>query len=461
MLKYLEVTNIKNIENFEQEFNGSVYLVTGDNEKGKSSLISSIFTSITGDRSNNLLKKGEEKGQIYAEHEIDGEIYNITLSVTEKNPRGALKIERQNDIFKSNNKSALDAIFGYQNFDASEFVAWSESAKGRKKQIELILGLLPDEVQKRIVEIDSTISCNMEERKGTWNKVDKQKAIISNYSIDRAMCEKYEKEINIDDLKTKKEKAEKTNQNIADINRIHVERVEKLDEWPEYENEQLKPHQEAIDMAQRSIKDLELKLKNAKEYLKMKNGEYDTKKADLDDKYKRTSDDIKKQAIWLRENKPVDITELTTEYETAVAHNQMHARVVEYNGKKDELVNLENQYKAETDAIEQLRKERKQLVAENPLPVDGLSFDNDQLLLNGIPFAEGEVSTSQIMDVAVKLMMAKNPNCKMFHISRGESLGGEKLKSIIDYANENGYQGFIEVVKPFQDNLVVEEYTEV
>lgn len=105
-------------------------------------------------------------------------------------------------------------------------------------------------------------------------------------------------------------------------------------------------------------------------------------------------------------------------------------------------------------------KERENLIAKSKLPIDGLTFTDDGLELNGVPFVAGKVSDSQIMEVAAKLIIASNPTVKVFRIARGESLGAKRLQSLIELARKEGYQGFIEEVKRGQDDLVIEEYSE-
>ncbi len=58
---------------------------------------------------------------------------------------------------KSDRVSTLQDIFKYQDFDAVEFSSWSKTADGRRKQVEVVKSLLPDDVQNRIIEIDTEI----------------------------------------------------------------------------------------------------------------------------------------------------------------------------------------------------------------------------------------------------------------------------------------------------------------
>ena len=94
------------------------------------------------------------------------------------------------------------------------------------------------------------------------------------------------------------------------------------------------------------------------------------------------------------------------------------------------------------------------------MPISGLSFTDDGLVLNDVPFIAGKVSDSQIMEVAAKLIIASNPTVKVFRIARGESLGQKRLQAILDLAKKEGFQGFIESVVRGQQDLIIEEYEE-
>lgn len=74
----------------------------------------------------------------------DGENYEVELKFTKANPRGTLSIKSQTTGMRSDNVSMLQKIFGYQDFDAVEFSRWSETAEGRRKQIEVVKALLPE-----------------------------------------------------------------------------------------------------------------------------------------------------------------------------------------------------------------------------------------------------------------------------------------------------------------------------
>lgn len=81
------------------------------------------------------------------------------------------------------------------------------------------------------------------------------------------------------------------------------------------------------------------------------------------------------------------------------------------------------------------------------MPISGLSFSDDGLVLNDVPFVAGKVSDSQIMEVAAKLIIASNPTVKVFRIARGESLGEKRLQAIIDIAKKTGSKDSLKKLK--------------
>ena len=109
---------------------GGVYLITGENEVGKSTLLNAIASLLTGDRTANNLKHGEEKGFAKMKVSDEKQSYEVELKFTEKNPRGNLKITTSTG-FSSDNKSMIQKLFGYSDFDANEFVGWSNTAEAQ------------------------------------------------------------------------------------------------------------------------------------------------------------------------------------------------------------------------------------------------------------------------------------------------------------------------------------------
>ena len=175
--------------------------------------------------------------------------------------------------------------------------------------------------------------------------------------------------------------------------------------------------------------------------------------------YQQSVDKAKK---WLSDFEKVKdkLIDPSTALENAQKHNEKHLLVQKYNEAKENMEKAVKKASHYEDTITKLLEEREQLINSASLPIEGLSFTEDGLELNGIAFESGKVSDSQIMEVAAKLIIASNPTTKIFRIARGESLGEQRLQDIINIAKANGFQGFIEQVVRGQQELQIEEYTE-
>lgn len=477
-IKKIELLNFQVIKEFNADFEGNVYFITGDNELGKSTLLKAIGAMLTGNR-DGVLRNGEEKGFAKMVVGDDGEEYEVELRFTKANPRGTLSIKQKTTGMRSDNVSMLQKIFGYQDFDAVEFSRWSETAEGRRKQIEVVKSLLPEKVRNRIAEIDKEVITVKDKRKDANAEVKTYTTIYANA----------EKQLKPGDVKTYAEKKditalmEEQNENARliekakTIRQTRQQRIEQLAAIPERIKEAeatRKTDIEAIDNdlaaeekeVARIIAEAKARLAKAKESAK-------ANKEAIEKDFKETLDiigndkaDFERRKAnadkWLEEyekNNPENL-DTAEQLKKAEEHNRINSLVVDYQTKKKAKEAAEKTARKYDDKLGELAKERETLIATSKLPIAGLSFTDDGLELNGVPFVAGKVSDSQIMEVAAKLIIASNPTVKVFRIARGESLGEKRLQAIIDIAKANGFQGFIEEVKRGQTDLVVEEYTE-
>lgn len=477
-IKKIELLNFQVIKAFNADFEGNVYFITGDNELGKSTLLKAIGAMLTGNR-DGVLRNGEEKGFAKMVVGDDGEEYEVELRFTKANPRGTLSIKQKTTGMRSDNVSMLQKIFGYQDFDAVEFSRWSETAEGRRKQIEVVKSLLPEKVRNRIAEIDKEVITVKDKRKDA-------NAEVKTYTT---ICANAEKQLKPGDVKTYAEKKditalmEEQNENARLIEKAKMvrqtrqQRIEQLAAIPERIKQAeatRKTDIESIDNdlaaeekeVARIIAEAKARLAKAKESAK-------ADKEAIEKDFKETLDiigndkaDFERRKAnadkWLEEyekNNPENL-DTAEQLKKAEEHNRINALVVDYQTKKKAKEAAEKTARKYDDKLGELVKERETLIATSKLPIAGLSFTDDGLELNGVPFIAGKVSDSQIMEVAAKLIIASNPTVKVFRIARGESLGEKRLQAIIDIAKANGFQGFIEEVKRGQTDLVVEEYTE-
>ena len=449
-IKKLQLLNFQVIENFEAEFDGNVYFVTGDNELGKSTLLKAIGALLTGNR-DEVLRNGASKGFAKMIVGDDGEEYDVQLSFTENNPRGTLTIKQKSTGLQTNNVTMLQRIFGYQDFDAVEFSRWSETAEGRRKQIAVVKSLLPEAVRNRISEIDEAVA-ELKAERTIVNREVKTATTLRDTANVGLTPEDKAKFINPIDVTELVEKA-KTNAQLIEkaktVRSMLAQREQQLANIPNhiaYAEDALK---QAKETARKMVEDAEKAYKETMTKITEEKADCERRKANAED--------------WLKKYEANNPEKENAEDTLARVqeHNAMCEKVRKYNERQSELMAIKAKAEKMDADIAKLADERAALIANAELPIDGLTFTEDGLVLNGVPFVPGKVSDSQTMEIAAKLVIASNPTVKVFRIARGESLGAKRLQTIVDIARRNGFQGFIEQVQRGQTEMQIEEYTEV
>ena len=99
-----------------------------------------------------------------------------------------------------------------------------------------------------------------------------------------------------------------------------------------------------------------------------------------------------------------------------------------------------------TETIESERQMIKDAIRDMEGPIQGLAFDEDQLLYNNIPVHPSSLSKSEIKKLGIRLKIAENPDLPLF-IHEAECMDEDSLKEIQDLADECGLQMFAEEVQ--------------
>lgn len=465
-VKKLELLNFQVIKEFNADFDGNVYLITGDNELGKSTLLKAIGALLTGER-DSVLRKGESKGFAKMVIGDDGDEYEVSLNFTEANPRGTLSIKSKSGM-KSNNVSMLQSIFGYQDFDAVEFARWSETAEGRRKQIEVVKNLLPKDVCKRIEAIDEETAELKNNRLYLNRDVKNLKSVVdeAKKNLTDADIQKYSTKIDVSDLMQEQSQRIALIEKSKSVKSMLEQRTSQLAGLPAKVEEEERNYNDAMQRIAAKLEEARIAFEIAKQEAENESkarakahndflAEIESRKADL---MQRKANAEK----WLADFESRNITtdDLSQRLAQAEEHNRKNGEVVAYLEKCDSLKVADAKVADVENSLASLSEERANLIATSHLPIEGLTFTENGLELNGIPFSSGNVSDSQIMEVATKLIIASNPKVKVFRIARGESLGEKRLRAIVDMAKKNGFQGFIEQVQRGQTEMAIEEYTE-
>jgi len=141
---------------------------------------------------------------------------------------------------------------------------------------------------------------------------------------------------------------------------------------------------------------------------------------------------------------PIDVEPLRAQLASVDATN---AAVRVEQERKRLTVELETQQKLSARSTKELAaidKEKADAIAAAKMPLEGLSFDEDGVLYQGVPFSQA--SSAERLRVGLAIAMAMNPKIRVIRITDGSLLDSENLALIEEMAGEHDFQCWIERV---------------
>lgn len=134
--------------------------------------------------------------------------------------------------------------------------------------------------------------------------------------------------------------------------------------------------------------------------------------------------------------------ESTEELEKSIAEIEEINRKVRANLDKekaeDDAKMFSNQYEALTTEIENIRKEKYDLLNSAELPLEGLSVEKGELIYNG--FKWDNMSGSEQLKVATAIIRKLNPECGFVLIDKLEQMDTDTLKDFGTWLEQEGLQ---------------------
>ena len=134
--------------------------------------------------------------------------------------------------------------------------------------------------------------------------------------------------------------------------------------------------------------------------------------------------------------------ESTAELEKSIAEIEEINRKVRANLDKekaeDDAKMFSNQYEALTSEIENIRKEKYDLLNSAELPLEGLSVEKGELIYNG--FKWDNMSGSEQLKVATAIIRKLNPECGFVLIDKLEQMDTDTLKDFGTWLEQEGLQ---------------------
>ncbi|RKW91338.1 hypothetical protein D9B36_05750 [Corynebacterium diphtheriae] len=398
----LKIDNFKRIRTVDitPNPNNPIVAISGRNAQGKSSVIDAIWACLdskSAKRATGTTKPIRE-GAKDATIEIDLGDLIVTRRFTAKT--STLTVTNKDGAQYKSPQAVLDDLLGRFAFDPLEFTRLTPKA-----QVEALLN---------VVDLDIDIDALDMERKRIY---DERTAVGQRKKSYGALVEPDstlpQDEISLSDL----------------LNNIQA-----------LQNEELR-YNEAKRAQEARIRDLEA--------TKQKINELQLHAEQLD------AEIVSNTAIIEAMPKGDGVEEIRGNISTLEDRNRL---IRENNAviKKNMMIEqLDEEYRSLTDRIARLDKKKQEALDSCVMPLEGLSFNEEGLTYNGIPFTQS--SQAEKLRVSCALATAGNPNIRVMRVSDGSLMDSESQKILSDIAAETGFQVWVELVDETGEHGIVIE----
>lgn len=399
----LVAENFKRLKAVRIQPDGDIVVVAGANAQGKTSVLDAIWAALAGKRGvkeiTQPIRSGETKASVYVD--LGG------LRVTRKwgptsGPTGTLTVTTEKGAKLQRPQEVLDALLGALSFDPLAF-----ANEDPKKQREMLLSVV--ELPFDPEELDGLRRSKYDERTEVNRELRSLKSRLDSMPPVNAPNEP----VDVAELS-------------ARINALHRLADRRRDIGRRYEE----------TMA--AIRRLEEELRSQRELLQ-----------GISEEAGEVGPPDNGEELAALERQLRDVTATNQ----AVYAKQERARVA------SELSGVEAVVEMLTEEIAAIDKQKVDGLAAARMPVDGLGFDEDGVLFNGVPFSQA--SGAERLRVSTALAMALNPDVRVIRISDGSLLDSSNMALLADMAREHDFQLWIERVDESGEVGVVIEDGEV
>uniref|UniRef100_A0A6M3K1L1 Putative ATPase domain containing protein n=1 Tax=viral metagenome TaxID=1070528 RepID=A0A6M3K1L1_9ZZZZ len=417
-LTKLYVENFKKIQAVEVEPEGNITIVGGLNEQGKSSLLDSISVLFQGKAAKipEPVRKGAKKATITGDIQSDSwdafDSMTITRTIT-ANGNWYVKVQDKDGKKYNSPEGMLKEIFG-QPVDVCEFVRMTPAE--RVETLKRITGLDFSELDRQRKEL-------YDERTLVGREVKQFEGSIKSLEV---YPDAPQEKVSVSELMLRLSEVQAGNRQMI----RKKEELEQLNRDIEGSKQRLQIMEEELERLQEKIHDAQLFI----------NGLQETKKG------------LKSVVDGLVYGDEEDLKNHIAKADKT--NNQIEANI-KFKNESEQLENKKSKYQAITCKIEKIDTDKQKQLSEINFPVPGLSFNDNDVLYNDLPFDAKQLSSEELLRVSFAVAIAARPNLKNILIREGSLLDENNLKLIGKMAEDAGIHCFVEVVGDDADKATI------
>lgn len=433
-MKILKLTaeNFKRIEAIEITPDGHVVEITGKNGHGKTSTLDAIWAALDWKTKGKEIPKPIRDGADKAFITLDLGEYTVTRTFNLQEGgefTTSLRVENKDKFRPAKPQELLNTFLGDLSFDPMEFARLKP-----REQFDALKQFVPG------VDFDEIA----QKRKKLY-----EERTLANRSKDNAagalasLGEDEEPPVLIDEaaLVAKLEEAGRKNAEIQQDAAAYSQRRMLADSH----RNMAKEYEEREDALMRQIAQLQDEAQAAAK----KASEARVAAAALE----------KEIQAMPAQQEFIDTAALRADIDAARKHNATSTEYARRAQRRSDLKAEVEKCTAEADAltkaIEALDAEKEKAVKEAKMPVPGLTFGDEQILLNGQPFQQG--SDAEQLRATIAIAAAMNPKLRVIRVHEGSHIDSNGMKLVQEFAKANDLQVWVETVESSRPTAVVIE----
>lgn len=398
-----EAENIKRISAVNITPDGNMVILGGNNKQGKSSCLDAIAYAIGGKKliPDEPLRSGADKGKVSVTLSGKNEAPLIVTREFSKKGTTSLTITSGDGKKVTSPQTILDNLIGA--FTLDPHVLLNAAPKEQLKMVK-------DVVKIDFTELDIHRERIYQERTFVNREISQLSASLADTYFDETIPKH---EVDISDLTIKLNKATQENNDIASKKQMIIH-------------------------AHNEIQRLENELSEIKSEISILNDKKNYTEQVIYDQ----NDNIKIIEKELSQKTEHNINAIIEEINGA---NEVN-RLIQYRNESlerlSQLNKKEEKSKLLTDEIAVIDDQKMKMIKNTKWPVDGLSFDENGLRLNGLPF--DQASQAEQLETAIALALAENPTLRVIWIKDASLMDHKSLRLMATIAEKYDAQIWLE-----------------
>lgn len=405
----LQAENIKRLTAVEINPTGNMVEITGKNGNGKTSVLDSIWWALT--TAKNIQASPIRNGENEARIRLDLGDLIVTRKFKRKDDdeiATSLTVESAEGARFSSPVKVLEELVGALSMDPLEFMR-SKPQDQLKTLRSFVPGVDFDAIEAaNKADFDKRTDINREAKsfRTQAQAIDVPAGTASELVDEAELVAELEKagEHNTD-IEARKARRETAREQIANLRKAHDDLMAKVAELQEQARVAASEAQDAYNKAC---------------HLQNKLDEADP----LPD--------------------PIDTAEVRRKIEDARKNNEAARLTLQRAELEKKAREKEAESKALTQQIDDRKLEMQKAVEAAGMPVPGLSFSDDGVLLDGLPLEQA--SDAQQLRASIAIAMAMNPKLRVIRVRDGSLLDEDAMKLLAEVADEHDFQVWIERV---------------